>query len=47
MKRYIKLSQYAQMNSCTYRTAWNRFKEGKIKNAYKDDTVIISIIIFH
>lgn len=32
----IKLSEYAKQNSITYRTAWNRFKAGKIKNAYKD-----------
>jgi predicted site-specific integrase-resolvase len=33
-----KLSTYASENSITYRTAWNRFKLGKIKGAYKDDT---------
>ena len=33
----MKLSQYATANSCTYRTAWNRFKAGKIK-CKVDDT---------
>lgn len=34
----MKLSQYAELHSITYRAAWNRFKAGKIPNAYKDDT---------
>ncbi len=29
----MKLSDYAKEHSVTYRTAWNRFKAGKIKNA--------------
>ena len=33
-----KLSEYAKENCVTYRTAWNRFKKGKIKNAVKTDT---------
>lgn len=34
----MKLSDYAKQHSITYRTAWNRFKQGKIKNAFKDRT---------
>ena len=26
----IKLSEYAKRHGVTYRTAWNKFKEGKI-----------------
>ena len=33
----IKLSEYAKINSVTYRTAWNRFISGKIKGAFQDD----------
>lgn len=33
----IKLSEYAKMKSVTYRTAWNRFIQGKLPNAYKDE----------
>ena len=36
MKR-IKLSEYAKLHSVTYRTAWNWYKAGKIKNAFKDE----------
>ena len=36
MKR-IKLSEYAELHSVTYRTAWNWYKAGKIKNAFKDE----------
>ena len=35
--RVVKLSEYAEMCGVTYRTVWNRFKDGKIKNAYKDE----------
>ena len=35
--RVVKLSEYAEMCGVTYRTVWNRFKEDKIKNAYKDE----------
>lgn len=31
----IKLSEYAKMKSIVYKTAWNRFIEGKIPNAYE------------
>jgi len=33
----IKLSEYAKLHSVTYRTAWNWYKAGKIKNAFKDE----------
>ena len=32
-----KLREYAQLKSLTYRTLWNKFKEGKLPNAYKDE----------
>ena len=43
--KVIKLSAYAIENGVTYRTAWNRFKKGKIKNAYQDElgNVLIKI----
>lgn len=34
----IKLSDYAKMKSVTYRTVWNRFKQGKLPNAYMDES---------
>lgn len=34
----MKLSQYAEREGIHYRTAWNRFKAGKIEGAYMDDT---------
>jgi len=34
----IKLSEYAKLKSVTYRTVWNRFKQGKLPNAYMDET---------
>jgi len=34
----MKLSDYAKEHSVTYRTAWNRFKAGKIPNAVMDAT---------
>lgn len=37
MKKIVKLSEYAKMKGISYRTAWNRFKENKIQNAYKDE----------
>jgi predicted site-specific integrase-resolvase len=33
----LKLSEYAKQNDVTYRTAWNRFKAGKIYGAYQDE----------
>ena len=38
MRKYIKLSEYAEQKSITYKTAWNHFKKGLIKNSYMDDT---------
>ena len=35
---YYKLSDYAKKFNVKYRTAWNRFKAGKIKDAFVDDT---------
>ena len=32
-----KLREYAQLKSLTYRTLQNKFKEGKLPNAYKDE----------
>lgn len=45
---YYKLSDYAKKFNITYRTAWNRFKQGKIEGAYMDDTnhVVIPIHSF-
>jgi len=33
-----KLSEYAKEHDVTYRTAWNRYKKGKIKNAIVTET---------
>jgi len=33
----IKLSEYAKLHSVTYRTAWNWYKAGKTRNAFKDE----------
>ena len=38
LQKQIKLSEYAKNKSITYRTAWTRFIEGRIKGAYKDET---------
>jgi predicted site-specific integrase-resolvase len=35
---FMKLSEYARRHEMTYRGAWKRFKAGKIKGAYMDDT---------
>lgn len=34
---YYKLSDYAKKFNVTYRTAWNRFKQGKIDGAFLDE----------
>lgn len=34
----MKLSEYSKLNNVTYRTAWNRFKAGKIQGAYLDES---------
>ena len=36
--KYCKLSDYAKKYGVTYRTAYNRFNQGKIEGAYMDDT---------
>lgn len=40
---HMKLSQYAKELGITYRTAWNWFRAGRIKGAYKTDTGIILV----
>ena len=42
---YYKLSDYAKKFNITYRGAWGRFKKGKIKDAYVDETGHICIPI--
>lgn len=42
---YYKLSDYAKKFNVTYRTAWNRFKQGKIEGAFVDETDHILIPI--
>lgn len=34
----IRLSEYAKREGIQYRAAWNRFKKGKIKNAFLNET---------
>lgn len=44
--KYIKLSDYAKNHSVTYKTAWNRYKAGKIPDAFMSETgsVLIPIV---
>ena len=42
---YYKLSDYAKKFNVTYRTAWNRFQKGQIKDAYMDETGHVCIPI--
>ena len=42
---YYKLSDYAKKFNVTYRTAWNRYKAGKIDNAFIDNTGHVAIPI--
>jgi len=46
MKRYIQLRDYAKNHSVTYRTAWNRFRAGKIPNSFKDENnnILVEVI---
>jgi len=46
MKKYIQLRDSAKNHSVTYRTAWNRFRAGKIPNSFKDanNNIIIEVI---
>ncbi len=46
VQRYKKLSGYAKENGVVYRTAWNRFKEGKIKGAFQDGSGNILVPVF-
>lgn len=39
----MKLSQYAKMKDICYRTAWNHFKDGKIKGAFVDENGSIHV----
>jgi len=39
----MKLSEYAKLNCCTYRTAWNRYRRGKLK-CRVDDTGHIVVL---
>jgi putative resolvase len=39
----MKLKQYAELIGCTYKTAWNHFRAGKIKGAYKLPTGIVVV----
>lgn len=34
----MNLKEYSKLNNITYRTAWNRFKSGKILNSYIDES---------
>ena len=45
MQKYIKLSDYANNKSITYKTAWNHFKQGLIIGAYIDNSNHILIPI--
>lgn len=42
---YCKLSDYAKKFGCTYRTAWNRYKSGKLTGAFQaeDGHVLIPL----
>lgn len=42
---YYKLSDYAKKFNVTYRTAWNRYKAGKIDNCFMDKTGHVCIPI--
>jgi len=39
----MKLKDYAKLIGCTYKTAHNHFKTGKIKGAYKLPTGIVIV----
>ena len=44
---YIKLSEYARRFGVTYRTAWNRYKQGRFPDAIVDDSGHICIPMKH
>lgn len=41
----MKLSEYAELNDMCYRTAWNKFKAGKIVGAHQDENGTIHVPI--
>lgn len=43
MRKMIKLSTYAKLNDCTYRTAWNRFNKGTITGEKDTSTGTIRV----
>jgi len=43
LKKMKRLKDYAKDNGIGYRAAWNRFKNGKIFGAFKDDTGLVLI----
>lgn len=45
-QKYIKLSEYAKNNAVTYRTAWNRYRAGKLKNCIIDETNHILVPLY-
>ena len=45
MAKYCKLSDYAKKFGVTYRTAFNRFKAGKLEGAFSDNTGHICVPI--
>ena len=47
MEYYIKLSDYAKKFGICYRTAWNRYKNGKFPDAKVDETGHIVLPIKH
>lgn len=44
---YYKLSDYAKKFKVTYRTAWNRYKAGKIDGAFMDETNHVLIPVYN
>lgn len=44
---YYKLSDYAKKFKITYRTAWNRYKSGKIEGAFRDETNHVLIPVYN
>ena len=44
-QKYMKLSEYVDINRIKYRAAWNRFKKGKIEGAFVNEHGKILIIV--
>ncbi len=42
----VKLSEWAKIKRVVYKTAWNRFKQGKIPNSYQDEfgTIYVKMV---